>query len=321
MTEHPQEKGVNTVDKKILLVVDGSIHSTHAVAYAARISSVVRELTYTLFHVQPTVSQFLLDEAETNLKARTDLRSVIRKNNEYARGILEKHKTRMVGMGIAEKRVEIATQQKIMGICKDILDCAQQGHYDAILVGRRGLSRVQKTFMGSTTAKLVEHSRVIPVWVVDGDVTSMKVMLAVDGSEASLRAVDHLSFMVGGNEKIKITLFHIMPTLRDYCAISFDEKDSDVGQIVAQGARRCIDHFYAHAQHRFKEAGIQDNQIELKVKKRAVNVGKAVLDYARKQNYGTVVIGRRGINQAFFMGSVSRYVLDKISNRSLWVVS
>ncbi len=321
MTEHPQEKGVNTVDKKILLVVDGSIHSTHAVAYAARISSVVRELTYTLFHVQPTVSQFLLDEAETDLKARTDLRRVIQKNNEYARGILEKHKTRMVGMGVAEKRVDITTQQKMMGICKDILDCAQQGLYDAILVGRRGLSRVQKTFMGSTTAKLVEHSRVIPVWVVDGDITSMKVMLAVDGSEASLRAVDHLSFMVGGNEKIKITLFHVMPKLSDYCAISCDEKDSDVGQIVAQGARRCIDHFYARAQHRFKEAGIQDNQIELKVKKRAVNVGKAVLDYARKQNYGTVVIGRRGINQAFFMGSVSRYVLDKISNRSLWVVS
>jgi nucleotide-binding universal stress UspA family protein len=309
------------VDKKILLVVDGSIHSTHAVIYAARISSVVRDLTYTIFHVQPTVSRFLLDEAETDLQTRNNLRKVIQKNNEYANGILEKHKNRMVGMGIDEKCVEIITQQKMMGICKDILDCAQQGLYDAILVGRRGLSRIQKTFMGSTTAKLVEHSRVIPVWVVDGDVTSMKVMLAVDGSEASRRAVDHLSFMVGGNEKIRVTLFHVMPRLSDYCAVNFNEKENDVGRIIDKGSKRCIDNIYAYAQQRFKEAGIQENQIELKVKKQAVNVGKAVLDYARKQNYGTVVIGRRGINQAFFMGSVSRYVLDKISNRSLWVVS
>ena len=285
-------------------------------------SSVVQALTYTLFCVRPTVSQFLLDEAETDLKARAELKKVIRKNAEFARNILEKHKTRMVGMGVDEKRIETATQQKVMGICKDILDCAEQGLYDAILVGRRGLSRVQKTFMGSTTAKLVEHSRVIPVWVVDGDTTSTKLMLAVDGSDVSLRAVDHLGFMVGGKKSIKVTLFHVTPTLRDHCVINFDEKESGVGQIIARGARRCIDHFYAHAQHKFKEAGLQDNQIELKVTtRRAMDVGKAILDQARKGDYGTVVIGRRGVNKAFFMGSVSKYVLDRISDRALWVVS
>lgn len=309
------------MDKKILLVVDGSIHSIHAVTYAVRISSVVQDLTYMLFYVQPTISQFLLDEAETDLKVRAELKRVIRKNTQFARDVLEKHKTRMVGMGIAEQRIETATQQKVMGICKDILDFAQQGLYDAILVGRRGLSRIQKAFIGSTTAKLVEHSRVIPVWVVDGDVASMKVMLAVDGSEASLRAVDHLCFMVGGNDNIKITLFHVMPTLRDYCVINFDEKESDVRQVIAQGAKRCIDHFYAHAQHRFEEAGLQENQIELKVIKRTMDVGKAILDQARKGNYGTVVIGRHGAGKAFFMGSVSRCVLNKISGRALWVVS
>ena len=209
VTEYSHQKGASAMEKKILMVVDGSIHSTHAVTYAVRISSVVKELNYTLFHVQPTLSQYLLDEAETDLKAKAELKKVVRKNAELARGILEKHKSRMVRMGISEKRIETVTQRKIMGICKDVLDCAQQGLYDAILVGRRGLSRLQQTFMGSTTAKLVKHSTVIPVWVVDGDVKSMKVMLAVDGSEASLRAVDHLSFIVGGNEKIKFTLFHV----------------------------------------------------------------------------------------------------------------
>lgn len=309
------------MDKKILLVVDGSIHSTDAVKYAVRMSSVVQNLTYTLFHVQPTISQYLLDEAETDPRTRAALEKVIRKNAEFARSILDKHKTQMVGMGIAEECIETATQKKVTGIARDILDCAQQGLYDAILVGRRGLSRIQKTFMGSTTAKLVEHSSVIPVWVVDGDVTSMKVMLAVDGSEASLRAVDHLGFLVGGNDKIKLTLFHVTPTLRDYCVIDFDEKESDVGEIIARGAKQCIDHFYTHAQRKFQEAGIQENQIELKVVKRTIDIGKAILDHARNGDYGTVVIGRRGVNEAFFMGSVSKYVLDRMSGRALWVVS
>ncbi|UCG81086.1 MAG: universal stress protein [Desulfobacterales bacterium] len=308
------------MEKKILLVVDGSIHSTHAVDYAVRISSVVDSLTYTLFHVQPTISQYLLDEAETDLKAKADLKKLLRKNDQAARGILETHKARMVRMGISEKRIQTVTRQKVLGICKDILDSAQQGLYDAILIGRRGLSRLERTFMGSTTASLVEHSSVIPVWVVDGDVTSMKVMLAVDGSEPSLRAVDHLGFMVGKNDKIKVTLFHVTPTLRDYCVIDFNAGESDAGQAVARGAKRCIDHFYAHAQHKFTEGGLQENQIELKVVKRTMDVGKAIVNEARKGEYGTVVVGRRGINGAFFMGSISRYVIDKISGRAVWVV-
>ena len=316
-----KKKGVPAMEKKILLVVDESIHSTNAITYAVRISSVVKDLSYTLFHVQPTLSRYLLDEAETDLKAKAALKDVIRKNSEFARGLLDKHKSRMVRMGISDKRIETLTKQKTMGICKDILDCAQQGLYDAILVGRRGLSRFQQTLMGSTTAKLVEHSTMVPVWVVDGDVKSTRVMLAVDGSEASFRAVDHLSFMLAGNEEIKITLFHVTPTLRDYCEIDFNEKKSDVGGIIARGARRCVDSFFPHALKKFEEAGLRDEQMEIDVAKRTMNIGKAIVNRASKEDYGTVVIGRRGTGEAFFMGSVSKYVLDKTRGRALWIVS
>mgnify|MGYP001815616163 CR=1 FL=1 len=309
------------MEKKILLVVDESIHSTNAVTYAVRISSVVKDLSYTLFHVQPALSQYLLDEAETDIKAKAALKAVIGKNAEFAQDILDKHKSRMVRMGISDKRIETVTQRKTMGTCKDIMDRAEQGLYDAILVGRRGLSRFQQTFMGSTTAVLVEHSTIIPVWVVDGDVKSTKVMLAVDGSEASFRAVDHLSFMLEGNEKIKITLLHVTPTLRDYCKIDFKEKRSDVGGIIARGARRCVDSFLPHAQQKFGEAGLRDDQVEIEVVKSTMDIGKAIVNKAKKEDYGTVVIGRRGTGKAFFMGSVSRYVLDKTSGRALWVVS
>jgi nucleotide-binding universal stress UspA family protein len=315
------KKGAPAMEKRILLVVDESIHSTNAITYAVRISSVVKNLSYTLFHVQPTLSQYLLDEAESDLKAKAALKAVIRKNSEFAKALLDKHKSRMVRMGISEKRIETLTQQKTMGTCKDILDYAQHGLYDAILVGRRGLSRFQQTFMGSTTAKLVEHSVMVPVWVVDGDVKSTRVMLAVDGSEASFRAVDHLSFMLEGNEEIKITLLHVTPTIRDYCEIDFSEKKSDVGGIIARGARRCVDSFFPHALEKFREAGLREDQVKIDLVKRTMDIGKAIVNKAKKEDYGTVVVGRRGTGKAFFMGSVSKYVLDKTSGRALWVVS
>jgi nucleotide-binding universal stress UspA family protein len=165
------------------------------------------------------------------------------------------------------------------------------------------------------------HSTVIPVWVIDGDVTSTRFIVAVDGSVSSLGAVDHLCFMVGENPKIKVTLFHVLPRLRDYCMIYFDVKKVDIEQVIAQGDKRRIDHFYAHAQERFREAGIQEEQIAVKVTRRTVNVDKAIVDEAKEGNYGTVVIGRRGVSKAFFMGSVSRYVLDRTRNLALWLVS
>jgi nucleotide-binding universal stress UspA family protein len=309
------------VEKKILLAVDGSIHSKHAVHYAVRMSSVVRDFTCTLLHIQPCLSQFLLDEARTDFKAKAELKKVIRRNAEDAQSMLEKYKAQMVRMGIADKRIDVVTQPRLLGLARDILQRAQEGLYDAIVVGRRGLSRVQKAFMGSVTAKLAEHSRVIPVWIVDGDVTSTRILMAVDGSECSLRAVDHLSFMVGQNPNVTVTLFHVVPRFRDCCVIDFDEKETDVQQVIAQSDRRCIDRFYTHAQKKFKEGGIQEKQIEIKVTKRAMNVGKAILDEAKKGNYGTVVIGRRGASKAVVLGSVSRYILDRISNRALWLVS
>jgi nucleotide-binding universal stress UspA family protein len=149
----------------------------------------------------------------------------------------------------------------------------------------------------------------------------MKMVMAVDGSEASLRAVDHLSFMLGGNEEMTLTLFHVTPMLRNYCPIDLKEEAGDAGEIVVRGASRCVDHFFAHARDKFTEAGVRDDQVELKVVKRTVDIGKAIVSQIGQEDYGTVIIGRRGADQAFFMGSVSRYVLDKTHGRALWVVS
>ncbi len=319
---HPRtEKGGIPMEKKILLAVDDSIHSKHAVEYAVRMSSVVKDLTYTLFHVQPAVSGFLLDEAKTSLRARAELRKVIRKNTGHAEKILKKYKGQMVRMGISDERIDLATQPKTLGVAKDVLEWAEQGLYDAIVMGRRGLSRVQEAFMGSVTADVVEHSRFIPVWVVDGNVTSTNIMVAVDGSESSLHAVDHLSFMVAGNPGVKVTLFHVVPTFGPYSAIDFANKGAANDQLVEEGKGPHMNGFCEDAQKKFREAGIHDDQIETKVRRCTLNVSKSIIEEARKGNYGTVVVGRRGINGAFFMGSVSRHVLDSTSNRTLWLVS
>jgi nucleotide-binding universal stress UspA family protein len=309
------------VEKKILLAVDDSVYSKYAIVYAAEMASITNQLHYTLFHVLPTVSQYLMDEAKTDFQAQIDLNKIMRKNQEKASQFLNNYKEQMVRMGIKEDRINIIAQPKMLGMARDILEHAQKGLYDAICIGRRGLTRLQATFSGSVTKKLLQHSQFIPVWVVGGEVESKKVMAAVDGSESSLRAVDHLCFMLMNNDKIHITIFHVAAKMGDYCEIDFNDTDSELEKLVVEGDKRCVQSFYTHALKKFKEAGINEDRILIKEVKPRMNVGKAIINELKKGKYGTVVIGRRGISRSFFMGKVSEYVIEKIENSALWLVS
>ncbi|HDL08354.1 MAG TPA: universal stress protein, partial [Desulfobacteraceae bacterium] len=95
-------KGELSMDKKILIAVDDSIHSKNALRYVAGMSAILMDLNFTLFHVQPAISQFLLDEARISAKANSELKKIIQKNSRTARNMLETYKFQMIKMGIDE---------------------------------------------------------------------------------------------------------------------------------------------------------------------------------------------------------------------------
>ncbi len=309
------------MEKKLLLALDDSMHSKNAVKYVLNVSKKIRDLRITLFTVQSPISGFLVDEAKTNLKTRAAIEKVKKKKHEEAIKMLESHKSTLVDFGMAEDRIDIKTQLQNLGTAKDILEFAEFGRYDAIVVGRRGLSRVQEMFMGSLTSKLVEHSKIIPVWVIDGEPEFENIVAAIDGSESSLRSVDHISFMVSANPEVKITLLHVAPGAGDVCPIDFSETEADVEEMILEGVRRCVQDFFSHAEKKFCEAGLKKEQIEIKEVDRKGKIGKIILSEVDKMNVQTVVVGRSGIDKAFFIGSVSKYVLDTMENKAVWLVS
>jgi nucleotide-binding universal stress UspA family protein len=304
-----------------MIAVDDSRHSKIAVQYAVNIHQALKDVKFTVMHVQPTISQYLLDEAKSKPQAYAELEKVNRKNAETAQRLLEKYKAQMMDAGITEDSVQLKSQPRMLGVAKDILEASLAGRFDALILGRRGLSGLQDIFIGSVSANIVNNSTDTPVWLVDEQGPTQDIMVAVDGSENSFKAVDHLAFIVGGNTDLKIFFYHVAPRLQDFCHVDFEEVDSnELEEIIAQGDQHCIDRFYAHAQKKLKEAGIQENQISYASKEGVLRVGKAVLDEYRQGNYGTLVVGRRGINRKFFTGSVSRYLINQFANGALWVV-
>jgi len=309
------------MQKKILLAVDDSSPSKRLLQYAVTMSSVITNLHVVLFHIQPLISLFLQEEAKKKAGAKKDLDRIIEKNKAAARALLDDYKDILTDRGISAERIECITRTRNLGYAKDIIECAQTKLYDAILVGRRGVSGIQKMYSGSVTSDILEQSQVIPVWLVDGDVPQGDILIAFDGSEAGLRAVDHAGFILGNNPGINLTLLHVSTNAENYCEIDLEkEPNAALEAIVARGDKTLMDRFCPKALNALKDAGIPEHRIRIETLTGKRRVGKAIMEFAQKGHFSTLVIGRRGVNKSFFMGSASRYIINKLSDRALWVV-
>jgi nucleotide-binding universal stress UspA family protein len=304
------------MQKKILLAVDRSIHSKQAINYAAQLVSTVADITFELIHIQPPVSHYLKEAID-----RTRLKAVMARQEKQARQLLQEYKEMLLRREVGESRVLLTTLPRQRGVAEDLLDYGQTGRYDALLIGRRGASYLTEVMLGSVTANLIAHSKVTPIWVVDGEVNSPKILVAVDGSEGSLRAVDHLSFILAGNSKAQIQFLHVEPRFGDYCDIDLNEPAAvETAEISLNANRRCIDRFYAQARKILQQAGFSGEQLDIKIVQSMLRTGKAVVEEARKGGYGTVVFGRHGHGRTLFGGSTARYIINKTTDRALWIV-
>jgi helix-turn-helix protein len=101
----------------------------------------VEKMKIVLFHVEPMISQYLVDEAKTKPGAYAELQKLMRKSQQAARVLLEKDKALMVSSGVAETDIQIMSLPRKFGTAKDILEYGTALLYDAIIVGRRGLLR------------------------------------------------------------------------------------------------------------------------------------------------------------------------------------
>ncbi len=81
-----------------------------------------------------------------------------------------------------------------------------------------------------------------------------------------------------------------------------------------------MDDFFPAALNKLRAAGFEESQIETRTAGTLVSIGETILKAAREGGFGTLVMGRRGVNRSFFGGRVSYLVSRDISNAALWMV-
>lgn len=336
----PGGKGVKAmIDKQtpkkfnpcILLAIDGSRAALQAVNYAAYVTFLIPKLEFVLLEILPPTPPYMADAAKTDgrilakmkkLKQINTARAV--KNLEDARGYLIRH-------GIEPERIVIKTRPRVGGLAQDIITEAEQGSFDALVVGRRGLTRTQELFMGSVSNQLVQHAANVPLWIIDGVIREPKVLVAVDGSPASLRAVDHIAFMLGQNPEAEVTFLHVLPKFQNYCPIDSGRNEADWAEIdkdlelLEEEFRRdeqiCLGDFFLRATKILGQAGFSQDRIRFEERAISLGVARTIIKEAKDLGCGTIVVGRRGMGKSSFLGGVSDRVIRRANELAVWLVN
>lgn len=311
--------------KTFLLPVDDSIHSTHAVQYMLRMSPVMRDFRYHLFYVQPTVSDYIKEESRKDPHAMAMLKALDKRNEDLGGEILNRHKMRLIEQRVPEERIFLSNRRRMEGVAWSVIHQAWNESVDAIIMGRRRSTKIEDIFIDSTTKNVIERNTDTPVWLIDGEIVSRDILLAIDGSTNSIKALDYLCDVLRPDPDVMLTLFHVQPSWRDCCDIDFSaalspEEQESASIIIEKANRQCVANFMELAQHRLKELEISDDRVKVKSRPSKLNIGKTIMEEFKNGAYGTLVVGKRGMSRRFFIGGVSDYLVTHLENAALWVV-
>jgi len=157
------------VANKILLAVDESRNSKKAVTYV--IETMKNDAEITILSIlpdaiaacgldSPTLIPLFKENSQAFCAIEDTKKWKVQKSSKEA-------KEKMVKAGFSPKNVNIRIRKKRKGIARDILKEAEQGRYDTIVMGRRGLTGVKEFLMGSISSKVLDLASGMAVIVVD----------------------------------------------------------------------------------------------------------------------------------------------------------
>ncbi|UCG11545.1 MAG: universal stress protein [Deltaproteobacteria bacterium] len=311
-----------TKTRKILIAVDGSPDSHDAVRYVGQ-TCTPEALEVSLMHVMPTVPKTLRDldkEAFFTEEMKHKYAQWKRKREEAAEAFLVNASNILVKAKIDERRVRVILQQEKMGLARDILGESERG-YDAIVLGRSGFSKPQGFFLGSVSRKVVEGVEDIPVWVVGGEIKSRRILLAVDVSDNSHRAVVYAGDFTASTEA-ELTLYHVV---RSFGLGIVDENlilDEEMQERFVEEVQNDVPRMFSGYSESLKRSGVARTCISSKHTFPSYSRAADILREAKEGGYGTIVIGRKGLSGApeFLMGSVTNKVLSRAKGFAVWIV-
>jgi nucleotide-binding universal stress UspA family protein len=235
---------------------------------------------------------------------------------ETIEAFMQEARSRLIKAGFSEKDVTVKIHRRERGIARDILDEATKG-YDAVILRRRGMGTIKSITLGSVSTKLLSKFPDVPILLAGRRPHNKKLLIAVDGSPSSTLAVDFVSKHFGLYD-YAVELFHVIRGVGTVNPMSPDYIPAEVLTMIQEEVMRKIEQL----KQRLIKAGFNENKVSGKVLNGAESRAEEIVREAESGDFGTIIIGRRGLSrvQDFFMGRVSYKVIHSGRDFTVWVV-
>lgn len=292
--------------KKVLVGVDGSDRASQTIRYIGGIAPFqhMQVVLYNVFSAVPEAYWDLQKQSHVG-KRVSEIKAWELQRRKEAERFMEKARKMLLGMGIPDEDIVVRIRDRQEGMARDLIKEAEGG-YSAVAVGRRGAGFLKHIVLGSVATKLLERLSFLPLALVGKKATPEKVLVAMDSSENSRRALGAVADLFAGSP-CTIDMVHV---------IRANEAD-----YVAEVSREMAE-IFKNAEEGLIQKGYKPGQIGSKIISGAKSRAETIVATARSEGYGTIVAGRRGLSkvQEFFMGRVSNKIVYLSKGLAVWVV-
>jgi nucleotide-binding universal stress UspA family protein len=286
------------MDRHILLTVSDDYSSLQAVRFVAGFFAATEYPQLTLLYVAPNPKAGL-----TEAEIIQDYGNLSRRESQtksLAQTALDRAEELLVSKHFPKANIHRKITFKQLGTAKDIIQEGIAGIYDAIALGRRGLSRLEELIDDSVSKQVFTTPMEIPLWICRShEKPAPSVLLCTDGSPASLRCADHVGFMLAKAPEHEITLLHV---------------DCGSSPAVPEEA-------IAQARRMLEENGVAGRRIHQKIVK-CNGIAETIQRVAKEGEYGVLATGRTGRGESrtlHLLGSVSMNLLKNLESTTLWI--
>lgn len=302
---------------KILVALDGSERAFRTIKYLCSFKPFLKK-ELVLHNVITKVPECYYDlrKEPFSYKVTSQVRAWELGYKAQIDAFMEKSRMMLIAAGFKPEAISVIIAERKKGIARDIMDEAMKG-YDALLIRRRGgAQKFLPLVMGSVSTKLVEKVGFLPVLLAGVQKVNHSLIVAVDGSEGSKRAVDFTA------EFIKDSMCRVVlcTVLRDFDVM--DENRNKKNESCITVSFEEIETAVKEAKEIFENAGVPEKNITIKIIQGVQSRAAAIVDVAKEEKCDTIIFGRRGRSEVsnFDIGRVPWKVIHGARKMTVWMV-
>ena len=156
---------------KLLIALDSSEGAWHAVEYVAKTFGKTTGVQVTLLHILAGLPPAFWDDGHVLQDKEREARKRMvaswqQEQEKNWQDLVNKAHQHLNKAGLAKEAVADKFKPRRFDVADDIVDEAQGGGYDTVVMGRRGLGMAKSLLLGSVTRKVVDGAKGCAVTIV-----------------------------------------------------------------------------------------------------------------------------------------------------------